>query len=454
MFKRILIANRGEIALRIIRCCREMGIETVLVYSTADEESLPVMMATHRVCIGPERAADSYLNQEVILETAQKMNCDAIHPGYGFLSENAVFAGACEEKGITFIGPASGVIASMGDKQTARTLMRKNHVPVVPGSEGILATLEEARQEAEKIGYPVLIKATAGGGGKGMRKVFQPEELEKAYLTARTEAEAAFGNGEVYLEKLIINPHHIEFQILADGHGNIVHLGERDCSIQKNNQKLLEESPSWVLDDRLRRRMGEEAVKAAKAAGYTNAGTVEFVLDEEGNFYFIEMNTRIQVEHPVTEQLMGMDLVREQIRIAAGRKLDFTQEEINLKGHAIECRINALRPGRVSFLHFPAGPGVRVDSHLYQGCEVSPHYDSMVAKIIVTGKTRLETIRRLRRALEELMIEGVETNTEFMHLVAYHPDFIRGRYNTSFWEKNSETIFRWNEEGKTSDDDE
>lgn len=454
MFKRILIANRGEIALRIIRCCREMGIETVLVYSTADEESLPVMMATHRVCIGPERAADSYLNQEVILETAQKMNCDAIHPGYGFLSENAVFAGACEEKGITFIGPASGVIASMGDKQTARTLMRKNHVPVVPGSEGILATLEEARQEAEKIGYPVLIKATAGGGGKGMRKVFQPEELEKAYLTARTEAEAAFGNGEVYLEKLIINPHHIEFQILADGHGNIVHLGERDCSIQKNNQKLLEESPSWVLDDRLRRRMGEEAVKAAKAAGYTNAGTVEFVLDEEGNFYFIEMNTRIQVEHPVTEQLTGVDLVREQIRIAAGRKLDFTQEEINLKGHAIECRINALRPGRVSFLHFPAGPGVRVDSHLYQGCEVSPHYDSMVAKIIVTGKTRLETIRRLRRALEELMIEGVETNTEFMHLVAYHPDFIRGRYNTSFWEKNSETIFRWNEEGKTSDDDE
>lgn len=454
MFKRILIANRGEIALRIIRCCREMGIETVLVYSTADEESLPVMMATHRVCIGPEKAADSYLNQEVILETAKKMNCDAIHPGYGFLSENATFAAACEEKGITFIGPASRVIGSMGDKQTARTLMRKNHVPVVPGSEGTLATLEEARQEAEKIGYPVLIKATAGGGGKGMRKVFRAEELEKAYLTARTEAEAAFGNGEVYLEKLIINPHHIEFQILADSHGNIVHLGERDCSIQKNNQKLLEESPSWVLNDQLRRRMGEEAVRAAKAAGYTNAGTVEFVLDDEGNFYFIEMNTRIQVEHPVTEQLTGVDLVREQIRIAAGRKLGFTQEEINFKGHAIECRINALRPGRVSFLHFPAGPGVRVDSHLYNGCEVSPHYDSMVAKIIVTGKTRLETIRRLRRALEELMIEGVKTNTEFMHLVAYHPDFIRGRYDTSFWEKNSETIFRWNEEGKTSDDDE
>lgn len=453
MFKRILIANRGEIALRIIRCCREMGIETVLVYSTADEQSLPVMLATHRVCIGPEKAADSYLNQEVILETARKTDCDAIHPGYGFLSENADFARACEESGITFIGPSARVIQNMGDKQTARTLMRKNRIPVVPGSAGILATFEEARKEAGRIGYPVLIKATAGGGGKGMRKVFQEEELEKAFHTARAEAEAAFGNKEVYLEKLILNSHHIEFQILADQHGNIIHLGERDCSIQKNNQKLLEESPSWVLNDTLRKKMGEEAVRAAQAAGYTNAGTVEFVLDDEGNFYFIEMNTRIQVEHPVTEQLTGVDLVKEQIRIAAGRKLELTQEEVQLKGHAIECRINALRPGQISFLHFPAGPGVRVDSHLYNGCEVSPHYDSMVAKIIVTGKTRLETIRRLRRALEELMIEGVETNTEFMHLVAYHPDFIRGRYDTSFWEKNSETIFRWNEEGKTSDDD-
>ncbi len=453
MFKRILIANRGEIALRIIRCCREMGIETVLVYSTADEQSLPVMMATHRVCIGPQKAIDSYLNQEVILETARKTNCDAIHPGYGFLSENADFARACEENGITFIGPSAKVIQNMGDKQTARTLMQKNKVPVVPGSPGILAGFDEAKREAERIGYPVLIKATAGGGGKGMRKVFQEKELEKAFHTARAEAEAAFGNKDVYLEKLILNPHHIEFQILADQQGNIIHLGERDCSIQKNNQKLLEESPSWVLNDGLRQRMGEEAVRAARAAGYTNAGTVEFVLDEEGNFYFIEMNTRIQVEHPVTEQLTGVDLVKEQIRIAAGRKLELTQEEVNLAGHAIECRINALRPGKVSFLHFPAGPGVRVDSHLYNGCEVSPHYDSMVAKIIVTGKTRLETIRRLRRALEELMIEGVETNTEFMHLVAYHPDFIRGRYNTSFWEKNSETIFRWNEEGKTSDDD-
>ncbi|MGN0307806.1 MAG: acetyl-CoA carboxylase biotin carboxylase subunit [Lachnospiraceae bacterium] len=453
MFKRILIANRGEIALRIIRCCREMGIETVAVYSTADEQSLPVMLATYSVCIGPEKAQDSYLNREAILETARQMNCDAIHPGYGFLSENADFAEACEENGITFIGPSSRVIRKMGDKQTARSLMIKNHVPVVPGSSSTLATLEEARKEAEKIGYPVLIKATAGGGGKGMRRVFKKEELEKAFFTAKSEAESAFGNGEVYLEKLILNPRHIEFQILADNYGNIIHLGERDCSIQRNNQKLLEESPSWALDDELRSRMGKEAVKAARAAGYTNAGTVEFVLDEDKQFYFIEMNTRIQVEHPVTELLCGVDLLKEQILIAAGRRLELTQNEVRLTGHAMECRINAAGPGKVSFLHFPAGPGVRVDSHLYSGCEVSPHYDSMLAKIIVTGKTRLETIRRMRRALEELMVEGVQTNTEFMHLLTYHPEFIRGRYDTSFWEKYCETIMRWNEEGMTSDDD-
>lgn len=453
MFKRILIANRGEIALRIVRCCREMGIETVAVYSTADEESLPVMLATHRVCIGPVKASASYLNQEVILETAKKLNCDAIHPGYGFLAENAEFARACEEKGITFIGPSARVIQQMGDKQRARTLMRENGVPTVPGSADMIESYEEAKEEAKRIGYPVLIKATAGGGGKGMRKVFGEEELEKAFHTAKAEAKAAFGNGDVYMEKLILNPHHIEFQILADHQGNIVHLGERDCSIQRNNQKLLEETPSWVLDDDLRSRMGTEAVKAAKAAGYTNAGTVEFVLDQERNFYFIEMNTRIQVEHPVTEMLTGIDLIKEQIRIASGRKMDLTQEKVKFTGHAIECRINAMSPGKVSFLHFPAGREIRVDSHLYNGCEVSPHYDSMVAKIIVAGKTRLETIRRMRRALEELIIEGVETNTEFMHLVTYHPEFIRGRYDTSFWEKYSETITRWNEEGKTSDDD-
>lgn len=453
MFKRILIANRGEIALRIIRCCREMGIETVAVYSTADEQSLPVMLATYSVCIGSEKAQDSYLNREAILETARQMNCDAIHPGYGFLSENADFAKACEENGIIFIGPSSKVIRRMGDKQTARSLMQKNDVPVVPGSPSTLASLEEAREEAEKIGYPVLIKATAGGGGKGMRKVFYEEELEKAFFTAKSEAESAFGNGDVYLEKLILNPRHIEFQILADNYGNIIHLGERDCSIQRNNQKLLEEAPSWALDNELRSRMGKEAVKAARAAGYTNAGTVEFVLDEDKQFYFIEMNTRIQVEHPVTELLCGVDLLKEQIRIAAGRRLELTQDGVKLTGHAMECRINAAGPGKVSFLHFPAGPGVRVDSYLYSGCEISPHYDSMLAKIIVTGKTRLETIRRMRRALEELMVEGVQTNTEFMHLLTYHPEFIRGRYDTSFWEKYSETIMQWNEEGMTSDDD-
>ncbi|MGN0304702.1 MAG: acetyl-CoA carboxylase biotin carboxylase subunit [Lachnospiraceae bacterium] len=453
MFKRILIANRGEIALRIIRCCREMGIETVAVYSTADEQSLPVMLATHRVCIGPEKAAYSYLQQTVILETARKMGCDAIHPGYGFLSENADFAEACEKEGITFIGPSAQVIRKMGDKQTARTLMQKNQVPVVPGSLNLLTTLQEAAEEAKKIGYPVLIKATAGGGGKGMRKVFTEEELEKAFFTAKAEAEAAFGNGEVYLEKLIVNPRHIEFQILADSYGNIVHLGERDCSIQKNNQKLLEETPSWVLDEKLRERMGKEAVRAAKAAGYTNAGTVEFVLDREKNFYFIEMNTRIQVEHPITELLCGVDLVKEQIRMAAGRRLELTQDKIDPRGHAMECRINATKPGKVEFLHFPAGPNVRVDSHLYNGCEVSPYYDPMVAKLIVSGKTRLETIRRMRRALEELMIEGVETNTELMYLMTLHPEFVRGNYDTSFWEKNSETILRWNEEGRTPDED-
>ena len=452
MFKRILVANRGEIALRIIRCCREMGIETVAVYSTADEQSLPVMLAAHRVCIGPEKAQDSYLNQEVILETARKMGCDAIHPGYGFLSENADFAEACEKEGITFIGPSAEVIRKMGDKQTARALMQKNQVPVVPGSPNLLSSLREAEEQAKKIGYPVLIKATAGGGGKGMRKVFTEEELEKAFHMARAEAEAAFGNGEVYLEKLILAPRHIEFQILADNYGNIVHLGERDCSIQKNNQKLLEETPSWALDHKLRERMGKEAVRVARAAGYTNAGTVEFVLDKDHNFYFIEMNTRIQVEHPITELLCGVDLVKEQIRIAAGRRMESRQEEIELNGHAMECRINAIKPGKIEFLHFPAGPRVRVDSHLYNGCEVSPYYDSMVAKIIVCGKTRLETIRRMRRALEELMVEGVETNTELMYLVTLHPEFISGNYNTSFWEKNSETILRWNEEGKASDE--
>lgn len=453
MFKRILVANRGEIALRIIRCCREMGIETVAVYSTADEETLPVMLAAHRVCIGPPKASDSYLNEDVILTTALKMGCDAIHPGYGFLSENARFARKCEENGITFIGPSSEIIEKMGDKQTARQMMIGEGVPVVPGSAGLIDTVEEAKAEAQRIGYPVLLKASAGGGGKGMRKVFAPEELTNAFLAAKEEARAAFGNDDMYMEKLILNPHHIEFQILGDQHGNLIYLGERDCSIQRRNQKLLEESPAWVLSEDLRKQMGETAVKAAKAAGYYSAGTVEFVLDSENHFYFIEMNTRIQVEHPVTEMLTGVDLLKEQIKIAAGRKLELTQRDIKSEGHAIECRINAEAAGKIGQLHFPGGYGVRIDSHLYGGCEVSPYYDSMVAKVIVKGQTRLEAIKRLRRALEELIIEDLKTNAEFMHLLTYHPEFIRGSYNTSFWEKNSDTIMKWYEEGMSVDDE-
>ena len=443
MFKRILVANRGEIALRIIRCCREMGIETVAVYSTADEQSLPVMLAAHRVCIGPEKAQDSYLNQEVILETARKMGCDAIHPGYGFLSENADFAEACEKEGITFIGPSAEVIRKMGDKQTARALMQKNQVPVVPGSPNLLSSLREAEEQAKKIGYPVLIKATAGGGGKGMRKVFTEEELEKAFHMARAEAEAAFGNGEVYLEKLILAPRHIEFQILADNYGNIVHLGERDCSIQKNNQKLLEETPSWALDHKLRERMGKEAVRAARVAGYTNAGTVEFVLDKDHNFYFIEMNTRIQVEHPVTEWVTGIDLIKEQIRIASGKKLSYTQDEVHLSGHAIECRINAENPekgfrpspGTITDMYLPGGKGIRIDSAIYSGYTIPPYYDSMVAKLIVWAKNRNEAIRKMQCALGEVIIEGIDTNVDYQYEILNHPDYLAGNIDIEFIEK-------------------
>ena len=430
MFKRILIANRGEIALRIIRCCREMDVETVIVYSLA------VMAADKAVCIGPAKAAESYLNQDAIIETAILTGCEAVHPGYGFLSENAAFARKCEENNLIFIGPSADIISSMGDKQSARQLM-------------IVATAEEAAHIAERIGYPVLIKASAGGGGKGMRKAFSREDIENAFETAKSEAKAAFGNDDMYIEKLIINPRHIEIQILADKYGNTIYLGERDCSIQRNNQKLLEEAPSARLCKDQRTVMGETAVRAARAAGYYSAGTVEFVVNEQGDYYFIEMNTRIQVEHPVTEQVTGIDLIREQIRIAAGMKLNIIQEDTCVNGHAIECRINAATPGVIKFLHFPDGYGVRVESHLFEGYEVSPFYDSMIAKIIVTGSSRLEAVRRLRRALEELIIEGVKTNREFMHLLTYHKDFIRGNYNTGFWEKNHTEIEKWLKEGIT-----
>ena len=451
MFQRILVANRGEIALRIVRCCREMGIDTVAVYSTADADALHVQYATDAVCIGPPRAADSYLNMKNILSAATLFGCDAIHPGFGFLSENSEFARLCEECGIRFIGPSADVIDRMGNKQAARRLMRENGVPVVPGSDGRVETAAEAAAIAGKIGYPVLIKAAAGGGGRGMRRAHSAEELEHAFETARAEAVACFGDGEMYLEKLIVSPRHIEFQILGDQQGNVVHLGERDCSVQRKNQKLIEESPSKALTPELRAEMGEAAIRAARAAGYENAGTVEFVLDKEGNFYFIEMNTRIQVEHPVTEMVTGIDLVREQIRIAAGLPLSCSQEKISSTGHAIECRINAEDPaqgfrpcpGPISFLHLPGGCGVRIDTALYNGYETSPFYDSMIAKVIVHAPTRLEAIRRMRRVLEELVIDGIETNADFAHLILYHPDFIKGTYDTGFIEKNQSQLLEW-----------
>ena len=456
MFKRLLIANRGEIAVRIIRCCREMEIEPVAVYSTADREALHVQLASQAVCIGPPKAADSYLNMPNLLEAARATGCDAVHPGFGFLSENSEFARLCTECGLRFVGPPASVIDAMGNKAAARRLMKAHGVPVVPGSEGRVDTAEEAVRLAEQLGYPVLVKAAAGGGGRGMRRAYSADELPAAFRTAQAEALSCFGDGEMYLEKLIVNPRHIEFQILADSHGHVVHLGERDCSIQRKNQKLLEEAPSMALTPSVRVDLGQAAVEAARAAGYQSAGTVEFVLDGQGHFYFIEMNTRIQVEHPVTEMVTGLDLIREQIRIAAGQPLSVKQEEVRLHGHAIECRINAEDPaadfrpgaGTVSFLHLPGGCGVRVDSALYTGCTLSPFYDSMIAKVIVHAPTRLEAIRRMRRALEELVVEGVATNAELAHLILYHPDYIKGAYDTGFIGQHLDELLKWSAAGK------
>ena len=454
MFQRILIANRGEIAVRIARACRELGVETVSVYSQADADALHVQLATRAVCIGPAKAADSYLNVDALLTVAKETGCDAVHPGYGFLSESAEFSDKCAEMGLRFIGPSGDVIRMMGNKSAARDLMKKHHVPVVPGSDGAVETAEEAGTIAAEIGYPVLVKASAGGGGRGMRRVDSPEEMENKFQQARAEALACFGDGQLYVEKLILNPKHIEFQILADGQGNVIHLGERDCSIQRKNQKLVEESPSKALTPELREAMGRAAVAAAKAAGYENAGTIEFVLDQEGHFYFIEMNTRIQVEHPVTEMVTGLDLVREQLRIAAGLPLSVSQKDVVLRGHALECRINAEDaaqdfrpcPGTTKFLHFPGGPGVRVDSLLYNGYEVSPFYDSLVAKVIVHAPTRLEAIRRMRRVLEEMIIEGYPTTADFCHLILHHPDFVKGRYDTGFLAQHQDELLSWNKE--------
>ena len=456
MFKRILIANRGEIAMRVLRCCQEMGIETVLACSAEDMDSLPAQFATKRVCIGPSAAAKSYLNQEAVVQAALSFQCEAIHPGYGFLSENADFASLCEDHGILFIGPSPEMIRMMGDKQSARALIKKHGVPVVPGSDGILKDWKEAAEIARKVGYPVLLKATAGGGGRGMRTAYDESEIQNAYESAQAEALSAFGDGSLYLEKLILHPHHIEVQILGDSRGHIIHLGERDCSLQRRNQKLLEEAPARILKPRQREALHRAALRAAKAVRYRSAGTVEFVLDREGNFYFIEMNTRIQVEHPVTEMITGVDLVREQIRIAAGLELSCRQSDISFSGHAIECRINAENPakgfapcpGNISFLHFPAGKGVRVESALYNGSRVSPWYDSMIAKVIVHAPGRLEAIRKMRVALEEMTVEGINTNLEFLYLLMFNPDYLSGHVDTGFLEKDADAIIRWGEESR------
>ena len=451
MFKRILVANRAEIAIRIIRTCREMNIETIAVYSTADKDSLHVKLATDSVCIGPASSTESYLNMDAIITAAKVTGCDALHPGFGFLSENSEFARRCYKEGIVFIGPTPKAMDLLGNKLLARKMMQKAGVPVVPGSDGPVENLSMLEKIADRIGYPVLIKASAGGGGRGMRRVLKKEQLEAMYREAKAEARACFGNDEMYLEKLIMNPKHVEFQILADEFGNVLQLGERDCSIQRKNQKLIEESPCMALKDDLRKQMGKAAVVAAKAANYTNAGTVEFVLDAKGHFYFIEMNTRIQVEHGVTEAVTGLDLIKEQIRIAYHEPLKLKQKDVRLSGHAIECRINAEDPskdfkantGTVEFLNLPGGPGVRVDTHLYNGYATSPFYDSMLAKIIVHAPTRLDAIRRMRRALLEFTLEGIETNVDFDYLLMHHPSFIRGKYSVNFIEKHADEILKW-----------
>ena len=442
MFRRVLIANRGEIAVRIIRACRELEIETVAVYSAADRDALHVQLATRAVCIGPARAAESYLNQAAILTAAVETGCDAVHPGYGFLSENPDFADLCAKCGLKFIGPSGDVIRQMGSKAAAKALMRRSGVPVVPGSEGAV-DLEEARRVADEVGYPVLVKASAGGGGRGMRRVDRPEDLPALFQAAQSEAVACFGNGELYVEKLILHPRHIEFQILADSQGNVIHLGERDCSIQRKNQKLIEESPSRALTPQLREEMGQAAVRAARAAHYESAGTIEFVLDEDGRFYFIEMNTRIQVEHCVTEMVTHTDLVGEMIRVAAGEVLSFSQDDIQLHGHAIECRINAEMPeknfmpspGTISQTHLPGGNGVRVDTAAYDGFEITPYYDSMIAKVIVLGRNRTEAIAKMRTALEEMVVVGVQTNLDFQYSILENETFCAGGANTSFIER-------------------
>ncbi len=440
MFRKVLIANRGEIAVRVIRACRELGIRTVAVYSEADRDALHVRLADEAFCIGPPPAAESYLNIPNILSTAEITGAEAIHPGYGFLAENPHFAEVCREAGIVFIGPTPEAIEAMGNKARAREIAHKAGIPVVPGSQGPVRTLEEALAVANRVGYPLLIKASAGGGGRGMRVVHSPEELGRAMATAQREAEAAFGSGEVYLEKYLEEPRHVEVQVLADTRGNVVHLGERECSIQRRHQKLLEEAPAPGLSPRLRAHLHRAAVRLAQAIRYTSAGTVEFLVDREENFYFMEMNTRIQVEHPVTEMVTGLDLVREQIRIAAGERLSFSQREVEFRGHAIECRINAEdpahdfrpSPGTVRAFVPPGGPGIRVDTHVYAGYTIPPYYDSLVAKVIAWGRDRAEAIARMDRALREFEIVGIRTTIPFHRLVLENAFFRRGEVYTNF----------------------
>ncbi len=443
MFSKILIANRGEIALRIIRACREMNIKTVAVYSEADRDSLHVRFADEAVCIGPALSLDSYLNIPAIISAAEITDVEAIHPGYGFLAENAHFAEICQSCNITFIGPTAQTIRMMGDKIMAKDTMRKIGIPLTPGSKSVIKTKEEAVETAKKIKYPVIIKAVGGGGGKGMRVCHNDVTLVSSFAMAQNEAQANFKNPDVYMEKYLEDPRHVEFQILADHHGNIIHLGERDCSIQRRHQKLLEESPSPALNGKIRKKMGETAVKAAKAVNYRNAGTIEFLLDKNGEFYFMEMNTRIQVEHPVTEAVTGIDIVKEQIKIAAGEKLKIKQDDVKIHGAAIECRINAEdpdnnfmpSPGKIEELNLPGGPGVRLDTHIYPGYRISPHYDSMVAKLIVHGKDRNAAIQVMRRALEEFYISPIKT-TIGLHLeILNNPLFLQGKVSTHFLEK-------------------
>ena len=443
MFQKILVANRGEIAVRIIRACREMGIKTVAVYSEADKEALHTMLADEAICIGPAASSESYLDMERILSACVIMKADAIHPGFGFLSENARFAELCEKCGIRFIGPSAEIIHKMGNKSEARKTMMEAGVPVIPGSKNPVITIEEGLKTAKEVGFPVMIKASSGGGGKGMRISESEEDFEINFQNAQMESIKGFSDNTMYIERFIERPRHIEFQILADRHGNVVHLGERDCSIQRRHQKVLEEAPSIAISSELRARMGETAVRAAKAVGYENAGTIEFLLDQSGNFYFMEMNTRIQVEHPVTEAVTDIDLIKEQIRIAAGEALSVKQEEINIVGHAIECRINAEDPeknfmpcpGTITELHLPGGRGIRVDTAVYNNYRIPANYDSMILKLIVHDKDRASAIAKMRSALGELVIEGVKTNLDFQYEIINNPDFEAGDIDTDFISK-------------------